>query len=108
MTPFNLLCKVGGRMKRVNRGALNTFWIFLFLVGISSLNITQDWATALSQGLVAGFVFAFVYIVGYSSGVEEGKGAGYDKALEDLKPILPSEMQENMNERDAKAIKDNN
>ena len=91
------------KIKRINKGAFNTFWIILSLVGIASFNITQDWTTALSQGLVAGFAFALIYIIGYSMGVEEGKG--YDKAMEDLKPILPPEMQKNMNERNIKEAK---
>jgi hypothetical protein len=90
------------KIKEINRGALNTFWIILFLVGIVSFNITKDWATALSQGLVAGFSFALIYIVGYLNGVKKGKGKGYDKAMEDLKPVLPPEIQKNMNERNIK------
>ena len=87
------------KIKRINQGAFNTFWIILSLVGIASFNITQDWVTALSQGLVAGFAFTLIYIVGYSLGVKDGKVKGYDKAMEDLKPILPPDMQKNMSER---------
>jgi hypothetical protein len=82
------------KMKRINKGAFNTFLIFLSLVGITSSNITNDWATAISQGLVAGFVSAFIYIVGYSMGIEDGKAEGYEKAFEDLKPLLPPEIKE--------------
>ena len=89
-------------IKRINKGAFNTFWIILSLVGIVSFNITEDWVTALSQGLVAGFSFALIYIVGYLNGVEEGKDKGYDKAMVDLEPILPPEIQKNMNERNIK------
>ncbi len=89
-------------MKRINRGALNTFLVTSVFISITSFNITKDWATAISQGLIAGFVFALIYIVGFSNGIEEGIGKGYDKAMEDLKPVLPSEMQRNMNERDRK------
>ena len=81
------------KIKRINKGAFNSFWITLSLVGIVSFNITKDWATAFSQGLVAGFSFALIYIVGYLGGVEEGKGKGYDKAMEDLEPILPPEIK---------------
>lgn len=88
------------KIKRINKGAFNTFWIILSLVGIVSFNIIKDWATALSQGLMAGFCFALIYIVGYLNGVEEGKGKGYDKTMEDLKPVLPPEIQNNLNERD--------
>ena len=87
-------------MKRVNQGAFHTFWIFLIIVGIASFNITNDWATALSQGLVVGFVSAFIYIVGYLMGIEEGKAKGYDKAIEDLGPNLPSEIRNKMDERE--------
>ncbi|GAF84662.1 unnamed protein product [marine sediment metagenome] len=87
------------KIKKINKGALNTFWIMGSLVVIMSHSVTQDWATAIFQGLIAGFVFSFVYIVAFLMGVEEGKAKGYDKALEDLKPILPPEMQKNMNER---------
>jgi hypothetical protein len=90
------------KIKRINRGAFNTFWIILSLVGIVSFNITKDWATVLSQGLVAGFSFVLIYIVGYLNGVDEGKGKGYDKAMEDLKPVLPPEIQKNMNVRNVK------
>ena len=31
-------------------------------------------------------------------GIEDGKAEGYEKAMEDLKPILPVEMQQNMNQ----------
>lgn len=81
------------KIKKINQGAFYTFWIILSLVGVTSFNITQDWVTAISQGLVAGFAFAFIYIVDYSRGVEDGKTNGYDKAMEDLKPVLPSDMQ---------------
>ena len=90
------------KIKRINRGVFNTFWIILSLVGIVSFNITKDWTTALSQGLMAGFSFVLIYIVGYLNGFDEGKGKGYDKAMEDLKPVLPPEIQKNMNERNIK------
>ena len=62
------------KIKKINRGALNVFLIFLFLIGIPSFNINQDWATALVQGIVAGFISAFIYIVGYLNGFKEKKG----------------------------------
>lgn len=67
---------------------LYVFLIFFFLVGVTSFNITEDWATAFFQALAAGFIFMFVFVVGYSSGFQDGKAKGYEKALEDLKPFL--------------------
>lgn len=93
------------KIQRINRGALHTFWVFCLFVGIVSFNITQDWATALSRGLAAGFIASFIYIIGYLMGVEEGKGKGYDKAMEDFRPVLPPEIQKSMDERDMKQAK---
>lgn len=93
------------KIQRINRGALHTFWIFCLFVGISSFNITEDWATALLRGLVGGFVVSFIYILGYLMGVEEGEGKGFDKAMEDLRPVLPSDIQKSMEEQDTKEAK---
>lgn len=54
---------------------------------------------------MSGFVSSFIYIIGYSMGVEEGKGKGFDKAMENIRPILPPDIQKNMNERDMKEAK---
>jgi len=90
------------KMQRINRGAFHTFWVFCLLVGIAQFNATQDWATALIRGLVVGFASSFIYVIGYLMGVEEGKVKGYDKAMKDLRPVLPPEMQKNTDERDMK------
>jgi len=82
-----------------NKGASYTFGIISSFVGIVSFNMTEDWSSAFFQGLVAGFYSYLIYIIGYSNGVDEGISKGYDKALEDLKPVLPSEIQNNLNEK---------
>jgi hypothetical protein len=76
-------------LKQINKRVLIVFLIFLFLVGFTSYNITQNWVRSLLQGIVAGVLFSLTYIVGYSYGVEEGDRRGYDRAWMDLKPILP-------------------
>lgn len=81
------------KIKRINQGPLTVFLILFSLIGIASFNSTKDWATAFFQGLTGGFVCAFIYIVGYLGGVKEGKGKGYLKAMKDLNPVLPPEIQ---------------
>jgi len=75
------------KIDRINKRILYVFLIFFSLFGIIFYNITEDWARAFFQGLVTGFFFALIYLIGYSDGVEEGKTKGYDKAWEDLNSV---------------------
>ena len=81
------------KMDRIKKKILTVFLIFSLLVGIISYNLTEDWSRAFFQGLMAAILFALIYLVGYSDGIEEGKLKGYDRTWKDFNPVLPPEIQ---------------